>query len=145
MKKLKLFIQYFVSITTGILIVSALSYALSERDSLPKNILLHILLCGFVTAVDTMLLFPTEAASKKQTGICILLHFISLCVIVSFFGVRFTWFAPSWKGILNAVLSVTLVYAFTFGVNYIIETQQAKQMNSALRKKYPQEDGDNEK
>lgn len=140
MKKFKLFTQYFVTITTGILIIVAASYAINGSGNLPGNLLLHILLCGLITAADTTLLFPGENASKKRAIIGIILHFVSLCVIIAFFGTRFGWFSRDAAGVMQAIISVFLVYVFTFGTNYLIDSQQAKQLNEALEKKYSQED-----
>ena len=140
MKKLKMFLQYFVSITTGILIVVTFFCALSQEEALPENVLMHILMCSFLTAIDTTFLFPGENAGKKQALFMIFLHFASLCVLVAFFGIHFGWFHPDIGGVLTAVISVALVYAFTFGVNYLIETQQANRMNKALQGKYSRED-----
>lgn len=140
MKFLRLFTQSFATITTGILILVAMSYAISGSETLPGNILLHILLCGFLTALDTALLFPKDNASKKRIIVGIGLHFLSLCVIVGAFGMRFGWFSPDISGAVSAVISVFLVYVFTTGANFLIESRQAKQLNEALEKKYSQED-----
>lgn len=91
MSVLKKFIRWFLYITTGILIVTCIIFALYDEEALPKNTLWHILLSGFLTTGVTVLFRPEEVSSKRRTIIGAILHYISLCVVMIICGKWFGW------------------------------------------------------
>lgn len=137
MKKLQELFLWFVSITVGILIICAVSFALSGEEALPPDILWQILLAGFVTAVVTTFLTPMECSGTVQIIVRELIHFIVLCAVMIFFGIRFGWIPQSLSGVVTMIVDVALVYAFTVVVIIVMGRVQANALNKALQEKYP--------
>ena len=135
MNKLREFVHYFITITTGILIICAVSYAAQEVSPTAAT-LWHILLSGGLTALATTIFFPGENASGRRICISLTLHIISLCAIMIFCGQRFGWIAPGFLPALAMVGYVVIVYAFTAGVTYLINKREAALLNRQLRKKF---------
>lgn len=138
MDKLRNFIQWFVTITTGTLFLCALSSTLSGEETVPVAMLWQALLTGALCALSTLLFFPTESKSRLHTVVGISLHFLSLCAIMIFCGVRFGWIAWDLPSVCYMVGCVIAVYAFTTGVSYLIEKKQVDLMNRILKEKYPE-------
>lgn len=135
MKKLREFLHYFVTITTGILIISAVSYSTQSQPP-TAGTLWHILLSAGLSALSTAAFFPDENASKLRINIGLVLHFISLCVIMIFCGNRFGWIGPGFLPALAMVGYVVVVYAFTAGVTYLISRREAALINQQLKRKF---------
>ena len=144
MSKLQIFVECFVSVATGILVIAAFTYSLQPAS--PSDITLwQILLSAALCALATTVFFPGENAGKLQTRIGIGLHFVSLCVIMVLCGRWFGWIGPSLSETAAMVGYVVLVYAFTTGIGYLLSKQQTDEMNRRLRKKYPSGDAEEEK
>ncbi len=139
MKKVREFIFMFAVITTGIILICAIQFSLQNDGILNDNILWHILLAGALTAGATTLLLPSEECSKCRFILGIIVHFIVLCVIMVFVGVRFAWIPLCLEGVLGMVFCVAFVYAFTMIVTLISFQKEAKHVNQALQKKYNQD------
>lgn len=133
MKKIQEFLLWFVCITVGILIICAISFALSGEEILPKSILWQILLAGFITAIVTTFLHPLEHEGIGGH----LLQYAILCAIMIFFGIQFGWIPKSLAGAVTMIVDVALVYAFTTAVSLLMFYKQTNAMNKALQEKYP--------
>lgn len=138
MDKLRNFIQWFVTITTGILFLCALSSTMSGAETVSVAMLWQALLAGALCALSTVLFFPTESKSRLHAAGGICLHFLSLCVIMVYCGVRFGWIGWAVKDVCYMVGCVIAVYGFTVGVSYLIEKKQVDLMNRILKEKYPE-------
>jgi hypothetical protein len=138
MNKIRQFIECFVTVTTGILIIAALTFP-STPEALVPATLWQILLCAGLCSLVTVVFFPDENASKLRIWAGIALHFISLCAIMICCGRWFGWVGPGIGHALIMIGEVFLVYAFTTGTTCIMEKRQAAEMNDQLRKNYPSE------
>ena len=134
MSKFQVFVQCFVTVATGILVVAAVTYSLTPAT--PTDITLwQILLSAGLCALATAVFFPSENAGKLRTFIGLGLHFVSLCVIMVCCGRWFGWV----EGFVESAImvgNVVLVYGFTTGIGYLLSKQQTDEMNRRLRKKY---------
>lgn len=135
MKKLRQFIECFVTVATGILIIAALSYPSRPADLTPA-VLWQILLSAGLCSVSTVLFFPDDTATRLQIYVGVSLHFISLCVIMVVCGRWFGWVGPGFWDAFGMIVEVIIIYAFTTGITYIMEKRQAAEMDQQLKKKY---------
>lgn len=135
MKKIRQFIECFVTVATGILILAAFIYP-AQPDALTPLTLRQILLSAALCSGATTAFFPDENATKTRILVGITLHFISLCAIMILCARWFGWIDDSFRGAATMVLYVVLIYAFTTGITYIVEKRQANELNDQLQKKY---------
>lgn len=138
MSKIRTFIECFVTVTTGIVLIAACTYH-SQPEALTSMTLWQILLSAALCALSTTLFFPEEYPGKVRFWMGIGLHFVSLCAIMIVCGRWFGWVGPTAPDALIMVLYVVLVYGFTLGVTYLIERKQVTDMNRQLKKKYGKE------
>ena len=141
MNKLREFVHYFITITTGILIICAISYS-SQAEAPTAATLWHILLSAGLATLATVVFFPDEDASKLRINIGLVLHFISLCVIMIVCGRQFGWISPGFLPALAMVGYVVIVYSFTAGVTYFISKREAALLNQQLKKKFARDADD---
>lgn len=144
MDKIRRFIQCFVTVTTGIVAIGAITYSLQPTEP-TSDTLWQILLSGALCALSTTLFFPSEFASKARIRAGIGLHFISLCAIMVCCGRWFGWVGPTVLEAAIMVGYVVLVYAFTTGITYLLSKRQADEINRHLREKYHTQDAQEEK
>ena len=142
MGKIRSFIQWFVTITTGTLAMCALSTFLSGTETVPASMLWQAMLAGALCALATVLFFPAENHSKCRAVIGICLHFVSLCAIMVYCGIRFGWIQWALADVAFMTGCVILVYAFTVGVTCLIEYRQVKELNRMLKAKYASDDAE---
>ena len=136
MKKVRQFIECFVTVATGILIIAAFVYP-SQPENLSPTTLRQILLSAGLCSLATVLFFPDENASKTRTWVGIGLHFVSLCAIMILCGRWFGWIDTSFVATAIMVGYVVIVYAFTTGTTYIMEKRQAAELNARLKQNFP--------
>ena len=139
MTKFRDLIQGFVTITTGIVFLCALSATLSGEETIPTAILWQAMLAGGLCSLATVLLFPSDPKSRRHVVVGISLHFLSLCAIMLYCGTSFGWIDWTLTDAAYMIGCVVLVYAFTTGVSYLIESAQARMMDRLLKEKYPGE------
>ena len=130
------FVEWFIFITAGVLIICAVNFSLFNIGDLPKNTLLHILLSALLTAAVTTVFFMVEPLRKNSLRLWFVLHFGSLTVTMVVCGVWFGWIDFDLPGIFHMAISVAAVYAFAITVYYILDKHRAEQMNQRLREKY---------
>lgn len=139
MKKIRQFIECFMTVSTGILILAAFIYP-SQPEALTPLTLRQILLSAALCSASTVLFFPDENAGKLRIRVGISLHFLSLCAIMILCARWFRWIGPDFRGAATMVLYVVIIYAFTTGTTYILEKRQANELNDQLQKKYHSQD-----
>ena len=137
MNKIRTFIHYFITITTGILLIAAISFT-TGSDTPTTATLWQILLSAGLSAMATTILFPDENASKRRIHIGLTLHFISLCTIMILCGRWFGWISSGFLPALAMVGYVLLVYVFTASTTYLISKKEVALMNAQLQKKFAQ-------
>lgn len=137
MNKIRTFIHYFITITTGILLITAISFT-TGSDTPTTATLWQILLSAGLSALATTILFPDENASKRRIHIGLTLHFISLCTIMILCGRWFGWISSGFLPALAMVGYVLLVYVFTASTTYLISKKEVALMNAQLQKKFAQ-------
>lgn len=135
MKKIRDFIECFVIVATGILILAAFIYP-AQPEALTPLTLRQILLSAALCALATTAFFPDENATKNRIRVGVALHFLSLCAIMILCARWFGWIDRSFRGAATMVLYVVIIYSFTTGITYIIEKRQANELNDQLQKKY---------
>lgn len=135
MRKIRTFIECFLAVTTGIVLIGAFVYS-SQPDALTPNTLWQILLSASLCALATTLFFPDEYPGKLRFWLCVGLHFVSLCVIMILCGRWFGWVGPRMQDAITMVIYVVLVYAFTAGITCFLEIRQAADMDRQLQEKY---------
>ena len=137
MNKIRTFIHYFITITTGILLITAVSFTIGS-DTPTTATLWQILLSAGLSALATTILFPDENASKRRIHIGLTLHFISLCTIMILCGRWFGWISSGFLPALAMVGYVLLVYVFTASTTYLISKKEVALMNAQLQRKFAQ-------
>lgn len=131
------FIRWFVAITTGVLMICAVDFALFNKGDIPKTTLRDILLSGLATTAVTVIFWKIKDVKKGESELAaMLLHYLCLCVVMVIFGTKFGWMELNFSGILMMALSVAAVYIFSFVVNYLLDVQQANVINQKLKEKY---------
>lgn len=135
MNKLRIFIQCFLAVTTGIVIIGVFVYP-SAPEALSPNIFWQILLSAGLCAGATAIFFPDENAGTIRIWVGIGLHFLSLCVIMVCCGRWFGWVGDSLWSAAAMVGYVVLVYAFTTITTYLLEKKRADTLNQKLQEKY---------
>lgn len=139
--KLCEFMDWFVVITTGVLIVCSINFTLFGGDDIPKTTLWGILLSGFITTAVTIFFWDMRAARVRAAMIItMLLHYICLCGVMILFGPMFGWMTLRVPDICMMCLSVAAVYIFSFSIDYMQGKRQADEMNQKLKEKYSEED-----
>lgn len=134
MNFLKTFINFFSTITLGIIFVCAVNMSMSPNYDIPNTVLWQILLAGLVTSLLTVIsifLFNGINTTIKLI-IAGIIHYIIMCIVMIGFGVWFDWMNFDAKGIIMMLISVAIVYLIAFLLNYIILKKEADDINSAL-------------
>ena len=129
-------IKYFMYITTAIIIICALNITLSGNDTMSSNTLWQIIISGAATAVVTAIVYSREVSTTKGFITMMAVHYVILCVVMTFLGVMFGWMELCIPGIIMMVISVALVYVITFLSRYLLDKKQADLFNETLKNKY---------
>ena len=135
MRFIKEYIKWFITITTGVLLIFILNT--TKYEYIRSIYLWEIFGVSAVTSLITTLFFsinPKKVISKSVQIIIVFLHYLSLFVTMLFFGHSFGWISLDVRGILNMALSVMGVYLCTALLSIITGMQDAKKMNEALNK-----------
>lgn len=132
-------IKWFLYITTGVLIVTAIIFTLIGMETIPTDTLWKVLLSGFLTTVVTMLFYPKEEGAKKTILISYILHYIMLCIVMIICGSWFGWIIFGLQGILLMAGAVAVVYLISFSAYMIVDRKQADEINKRLKEKYSEE------
>jgi len=140
MKALGKFVKYFLYITVGIFIVCGINYKIAGIETVTVDVFGMILLSAFVTTVATVLIHSKEDDGKVKSCVKFVLHYIILCMIMSFLGKQFGWIDFDLAGIGMMVIDVGVVYLLVFIVYYIIDIKQAEKINQMLQEKYGDEE-----
>ncbi len=140
MKTLGNFVKYFLYITVGILIVCGINYKIAGVETVTVDVFGMILLSAFVTTVATVLIHSKEDDGKVKSCVKFVLHYIILCMVMSFLGKQFGWIDFDLAGIGMMVIDVGIVYLLVFIAYYIIDIKQADEINQMLQEKYGDEE-----
>ncbi|MBQ7775681.1 MAG: DUF3021 family protein [Lachnospiraceae bacterium] len=130
-------IKWFLYITTGVVIVTAIIFTLVGMEEIPTNTLWKILLSGFLTTIVTVLFKPDEEGIRPGS---FLLHYIALCAVMSVCGICFGWISFSLAGILFMAVAVAVVYLISFAAYMLVDRKQAEEINKLLKEKYSEEE-----
>ena len=133
-------IRWFLYITTGVLLVTAIFFSLMGIETIPVNTLWKILLSGFLTTIVTILFCSKEGKDGKNIVGSYIVHYMALCVVMSACGVWFGWIPFSWKGILFMAVAVACVYLICYGSYILVDKKQAEEINERLKEKYSEEE-----
>lgn len=133
---MKEFLKFFLYITTGITIITAISYSFYDAESLPANTLWYIVGSGAVSSFVTVLFAPKSMENMKKFVTKTILHYLALCVVIASFGIKIGWFSASVLGVVTAFVDVGLVYAIVFVSFYITDVRQAQKINEKLAQRY---------
>ena len=111
MEKLRLylecFVEWFVSVATGILIICAVNFGLyAQGGVIPRETLLQILLSAMLTSAVTAAFNMADPVKRSSVLLCLVLHFCSLVAVMAGCGVWFGWVDFEVFGMLEMVLSV---------------------------------------
>ena len=136
MKYITEIIKYFTFITTGIVILFIAILLLTGSNGINLNTLIGIPCLGLVTGVVTVFLYPAEAKTRREFWLKLVLHYFSMCLVSTTFGILFGWVSFDGKGILVMVVSTAAVYAFTYAVAYLSSKNDADELNRALKNKH---------
>ena len=148
MEKLRLylecFVEWFVSVATGILIICAVNFELCMQDGvIPSETLLQILLSAMLTSAVTAAFHMADPVKRSSVLLCLILHFCCLVAVMEGCGIWFGWVDFEVFGMFDMVLSVACVYGFVMAVHFIIDKRRAEQMNHRLWERYHKdEEGD---
>lgn len=132
MKLMSEVFKWFLYITTGILIVTAIMYTILGEETMPVNTLWKILVAGVLTTGVTVCFKPW-----KDWGYAgFLLHYLALCVVMIACGCMFGWINFNVQGALVMMIDVAIVYVIAFGAYWLVDLRQAKAINQKLKEKY---------
>lgn len=135
MKYIKEFIRWFITITTGVLLIFILNTM--KYEYIRSIYLWEIFGVSAATSLITTVFFaidPKKVISKAVQVLIVFLHYISLFVTMLLFGNSFGWITLDVRGVLTMAISVAGVYLCTAVLSLITGMQDAKRMNEALRK-----------
>lgn len=135
MERIKDFVQWFVYITSGILIVCAVNFSLYGDGTIPCYTLWEILLSAFLTTFVTVLLMPDGKTGIKHMILGRMFHYICLSVVMIGCGTLFGWMNINIEGIVMMLVSVGCVYLFSFGIGYLLDKKIADDVNRALQER----------
>lgn len=128
-------VKYFTYITTGIVLVIIIISLLQGSDGISTTALIQIPCAALVTSLVTVLFYPNETKTKKESHLKTFIHYVVLCGVMITLGAAFKWINLNFSGILIMVITTAAVYAFTFAVSYLSSKQEADELNSALKRK----------
>lgn len=140
MEKIRMFFKCYIYITVGILIIVTVNCVLSGEEVVSVDTLWQILLSGFLTTLVSVIFFPHDERTKIRVVIKLILHYVSLCLVMFFCGIRFGWMTPNPAGAAVMMLDVGAVYLFTVAAMYLIDVSQAREINKRLQEKYGEEE-----
>lgn len=136
----KRLLKWFLYIVPGVIVVCGIGYMLYGVEMIKVNVLWEILFSAFVTALATALMqigfSQPEEDNRVSPYFKLIIHYILLCVIMSFLGAWFGWVTFNIYGVLAMALYVGVVYFLTCAVYYIIDVKQADKINKKLREKF---------
>ena len=140
LEKIKKIMRVTSTITTATLIVSTFWILIDAKlkggsfctVSISVMILPEILLVGFSTGIGTVLILSEETISRREEVIRRAIHFVYICAVVLGLGDWFGWYTPTVAGILLMMLSILVVYLFTFFINYYKSKLLADKLNEKL-------------
>lgn len=135
MKLIKNLISYFTKITTGILLICCFAMKVSEVEMWTTDILWHIPLLGFITAVISVFSFPDKDYPLREGIIRYAVHFLLITATVLTFAALFGWYEPSVPGCLVMMIYIAAVYGFSCGASYLSSRKSADELNKALEKR----------
>ncbi len=135
MKYITEIIKYFTFITTGIVILFIVLMLIDGDDIITLSTLIKIPCAALATSVVTVIFDPSE--TKRNFILSMLLHYLVLCIVMIGIGKLFGWISLDIHGILLMVISVAVIYAFTFAVTYITSKNDAEELNRALKNRKP--------
>lgn len=136
MKLMSEVFKWFLYITTGILIVTAIMFSLVGEETIPVNTLWKILLIGILTTGVTVCFRPWR--DWRYAGFA--LHYIALCVVMVVCGCMFGWINFNMSGVLCMMVDVAAVYLIAFVAYCLVDKKQAEEINKRLREKYQEEE-----
>ena len=136
MKLMSEVFKWFLYITTGILIVTAIMFSLVGEETIPVNTLWKILLTGILTTGVTVCFRPWR--DWRYAGFA--LHYIALCVVMVVCGCMFGWINFNMSGVLCMMVDVAAVYLIAFVAYCLVDKKQAEEINKRLREKYQEEE-----
>lgn len=134
MKKISEFVKYFTVITTAVLIVCGIGYMAYGKTEMPVDTAWKILASAGLTALVTVLF----RVDKAFTPVNILIHYLSLCVVMSLMGAWFGWMDFSVPGVLFMCFAVAVVYVLTWLASYLTGRKDAADINKALNERKKQ-------
>ncbi len=135
MNFLKMFLHFFVTITTAIVFVVAIDGAINDYEMIPKYTLLQILGAGVLTALVTTAVFSYEPKTRKQYLIQTAVHYIVLCGIMIGAGIMFGWIDATLFGIMMMCVYVAVVYFIVFVISYLLLKKEADRFNEAINRR----------
>lgn len=136
MELLREVFKWFLYITTGILIVTAIMFSLVGEESMPANTLWNILLAGLLTTGVTVCFKPW-----KNWGIVgYICHYTALCVVMIVCGGLFGWINFNLAGVLGMMIDVAVVYLIAFLTYWLVDKKQAEEINKKLQERYKDEE-----
>lgn len=139
MKKLSDFIKWYLYITISILLVVAIIFEFYYEDTIPADTLWQILISGFLTTAATVFIAFRECNRKSTSILKYLLHYVVLCIIMITLGNCFGWLTSGFSAIMMAA-AVATVYLLAFGIYYLIDLKQAKEISHKLKEMYGDEE-----
>ncbi len=132
MRFVKSFFEWFTTITTAILIVSALTTAL-DGSEVPSTFLRDIIIAGAFTSLVTTVIYLHDYKAWNTFLVASLIHYVLLCAIMVFLGIQFGWMQADLDGIVMMSIDVAVVYAIVLLFSFVLSKKEADEMNQALR------------
>lgn len=132
MKYVKAFISYFTAITTTVLALVGMLYAIDSTEFLSKALPFQILITAAATALVTTLILCREIRSRKQFLLLSALHYALLCGTMIGLGIWFRWMESSFVGIVKMAAYVAVVYVFVFLITYFSGKREADAINRII-------------
>lgn len=134
MRFFKCFLSFFTTITTAMLALMAVIHYVTSVQTLPKNILLQIIVAGAAAAFTTSLFAMIEEKPGLLRNISImLLQYAAICGEMIGFGLWFGWIEKSTAFLMP--IYVAIVYVAVTVVTFILYFKEADEINRALSRR----------
>lgn len=136
MNNIKLIFIQAMMISSGILfilsIMTCLSHLNGNEVALDWYVPISIILCGFISAVPTMMFNEKSILTRRQFRIRLVIHFLCLYLIIAAMGLVFKWY-ESLYGLLMISISFIIIYVFVWLATYWITKKDDREINEALK------------
>ncbi|MBO4477087.1 MAG: DUF3021 family protein [Lachnospiraceae bacterium] len=128
-------LQYFLAITTGVILAAAVFFSFSDHQP-DFATFWQILFYSFITALPSSLFLCLDTKSAKASLALWTFHYILIYSLTLFLLKVFKWCDITPVVALFTFLAVSFIYFFTSFSHYLSDRKHTALMNEQLKKRY---------